>query len=120
MKRLHLELVFITLFVIGGTSLTYWLLADAFNFWDNQEFWSLALLVCWGVVSLGYYRQGWIVHKAKSATHVSLFLPIVVFIVQCILFIKGIHYHDYALIVGAILVNSGVAFNIYQIIIFRK
>ncbi len=79
-------------------------------------FWSVILAFGWIVVSLGYYHQGWLVHKSKSAEHVSVVLPIAVFLVQCILFVKGIYYHDWSLILGAIMVNSGVIFSLYQIV----
>lgn len=120
MKRLHWEIIFSIAFVFIGTIIAYHFLADFYAFWDAQSFWSLILLICWCVVASGYWRQGSIIHKAKSATHVSLALPCAVFIVQCILFVKGIYYHDNALVLGALIVNSAVVFDIYQIMRFRK
>ena len=73
------------------------------------------MVVCWGIVAVGYYHQGWLIHLRKSSQGVSAFLPIAVFLVQCILFVKGIYYHDWALIFGAVTVNSGVVFDLYQI-----
>lgn len=67
------------------------------------------------VVSLGYYNQGHLVQKSKSASHVSVMLPIAAFVVQCVLFVKGIHYKDWSLVLGALVVNSGVLFSLYQI-----
>lgn len=70
----------------------------------------------WVIVSLGYFHQGWLVHSGKNAEHVSIVLPVAVFSVQCILFVKGIFYGDWSLIYGAVIVNSGVVFSLYQII----
>jgi len=78
------------------------------------------LALGWVIVSLGYYHQGWLVHKSKSAEHVSIVLPVAVFMVQCILFVKGIYYKDWSLILGAVMVNSGVVFSLYQIIKSRS
>jgi uncharacterized protein with PQ loop repeat len=115
MKRLYWEILFVILFVVGGTIVVYNQLIDLSSFWDSQSFWSTALMICWAVVTFGYYHQGWLVHEAKSSAHVSIVLPITVFFAQCILFVKGVYYQDYALMVGAVLVNSGVVFNLYQI-----
>ncbi len=120
MKRVHLETILIALFVVGSTAVMYGLLRSTVVFWNAQIFWNATLLLCWTIVAFGYYRQGWIVHRAKNSSHVSLLLPMVVFLVQCILFVKGVYYKDYAFIVGAVLVNSGVVFDIYQIILNRK
>ena len=116
MKKIYLEILASALFVSLGTIFVYGRLAGFAIFWDSQMIWSIILAVGWVIVSLGYYNQGWIVHKSKSAEHVSVVLPIAVFIVQCILFVKGIYYSDWSLIVGAIMVNSGVVFSLYQII----
>ena len=70
----------------------------------------------WIIVSAGYYHQGWLVRKDHSSAHVSLVLPVAVFFVQCILFVKGIYFDDWSLVAGAVLVNSGVCFSIYNII----
>ena len=115
MKKFFLEIILVAVFVIGGTLIIYHYLAGIAGFWNAQIFWSLVLLICWIVVAFGYCRQGWLVRKAKSASHVSVLLPIVVFVVQCILFVKGIYYNDFALIDGAVLVNCGVVFDLYQI-----
>jgi hypothetical protein len=119
MKRVHFEVFLAIVSVVGGTLFTYHLLSGKPNFWNQQNFWNSVLLICWAVVMMGYFRQGWLVHKAKSSKNISLFLPIVVFFVQCILFVKGIYYHDVALIFGAVMVNSGAIFNAYQIFRFR-
>lgn len=120
MKKIYLEIVVVILFVTFGTIFTYSQLANVAFFWNNQLAWSFALIILWSFVSAGYFHQGWIIHIAKSCTNVSLMLPITVFIVQCILFVKGIYYHDWSLIIGAIIVNSGVTFNIWQILKFRN
>lgn len=120
MRKLQLEIILVVSFVVGATLLMYKWLAQNNVFWNSQSFWSVALLLCWTIVALSYYHQGAIIRKAKSSSHVSLLLPAVVFFVQCILFVKGIYYKDYALIVGAVLVNSGVVFEIYQILFLRK
>lgn len=120
MKKLHLEIALVILFVVGTTFLVYRWLAQHDAFWGSQSFWSIALLLCWAIVALSYYRQGAMIRKARSSSHVSLLLPVVVFFVQCILFVKGVYYKDYALVVGAVLVNSGVVFEIYQILFVKK
>lgn len=120
MKRLYWEIFLFALFVLLGTFTIYNLLASEAGFWSAQSFWNATLVVCWIIVASGYWHQGAMIHKAKSATHVSFLLPCAVFVVQCVLFVKGIYYRDFALIVGAMLVNSAVAFNLYQIIRFRK
>ncbi len=102
-------------FVGSGTFVVYYLLANIGGFWTAQNIWSMVLIVCWMVVASGYWHQGWIIRKAQSATNVSYVLPVAVFVVQCILFIKGIYYDDYSLVTGAVMVNSAVAFNLYQI-----
>lgn len=116
MKNKILWEIFLGLvFVASGTFVAYNLLSHVSEFWTAQNVWSAVLIVCWMIVAMGYWHQGWIVKKAKSATHVSYLLPCAVFIVQCILFIKGIHYNDYSLVTGAVMVNSAVVFNLYQI-----
>lgn len=107
------------LFVAFSTVFIFGRLAMFPNFWNSQVFWSSVLALGWVIVSLGYYHQGWIVHTSKSSEHVSIVLPIAVFVVQCILFVKGIFYDDWSLITGAVMVNSGVVFNLYQIIKVR-
>lgn len=120
MSRIYWEILFITLVVIFATVFVYGRLVNFNLFWDSQFIWSVALIICWAVVTLGYYHQGWLVYTSKSADHVSVVLPIAVFIVQCILFVKGIYYVDWSLVAGAVMVNSGVTFSLYQIIKNRK
>ena len=115
MKKIHFEIVVSVLFVFVSTFFVYKYLSSFSVFWNSQIFWSTILALGWVVVSLGYFNQGWLVHKSKSAEHVSVVLPIAVFIVQCILFVKGIFYNDWSLVSGAIMVNSGVVFSLYQI-----
>lgn len=119
MKKIYIEILFIILFVVFGTIFTYSKLANISFFWNSQLIWSAILIVCWAIVSAGYFHQGWTIHKSQSCANVSLMLPIAVFIVQCILFIKGVYYGDWSLIIGAIIVNLGVTFNLSQIIKFR-
>lgn len=114
MKKV-IEIVVVTLFVIGGTLLAYSFLSDLPEFWNAQDVWSIILAAGWVVVSLGYFHQGWLVHRSKSSAHVSALLPAVVFVVQCVLFVKGVYYGDWSLIAGAIMVNTGVVFSLYQI-----
>ncbi len=120
MRKLHWEIILIVLFIAGGTILVSSLLLTIPEFWTAQKIWSLALITCWIAVAVGYWRQGALIHKAKSATHVSLLLPCVVFAAQCILFIKGVYYHDLGLIIGAVLVNSAVVFDLSQIFRYQK
>ena len=116
MKKVYWEILAALLFVVLGTFTAYKVLVGEQSFWNSQTVWSAVLVGCWLVVSLGYFNQGWKVHHSGSATNVSIILPIAVFCVQCILFVKGIYYNDWSLIVGAVLVNSGVCFSLYQII----
>lgn len=120
MKRIHAEILIAIIFIVLGTFFVYNFLFGVQSFWHSQNIWTAGLLVGWCIVAGGYWNQGWMVRESKSATHVSLILPINVFIVQCILFVKGVYYQDVALIFGAIIVNSAVIFNIYQIMRFRK
>ena len=114
--RYSLEILASLLVVAVLTVLTYSQLVRFDIFWNVQLFWSYALIVCWIIVAAGYYHQGWLVRRDHSATHVSIILPIAVFFVQCILFVKGIYFKDWSLVVGAVLVNSGVLFSIYNIL----
>ncbi len=114
-NKIYLEISLCILFVAISTFFLYGSLVGFDVFWNAQFLWSSVLAVGWVIVSLGYYHQGWMVHQNKSAKNVSTVLPIAVFIVQCILFIKGIYYSDWSLISGAVMVNSGVVFNLYQI-----
>lgn len=120
MKKIYFEIIVAAALVAIPTLIVYRWLEKIGEFWNAQNFWSITLIICWAVVAYGYYNQGWIVRKARSSTHVSTILPTTVFFVQCILFVKGIFYHDYALIAGAIMVNSGVVFVLYQILRFKK
>lgn len=119
-KRLLLEIVLVTLFVVVATFVIYSKLAGSSLFWSSQFFWSLGLIVCWVIVSAGYFNQGSIIRHSQSSANVSHFLPMAVFVVQCILFVKGIYYHDWSLIGGAVIVNSGVLFTLYQIWKYRN
>ncbi len=119
MKKLYWEILGSALFVSAATIFTYGRLSGLPIFWDSQFLWSVLLAMGWVIVALGYYHQGHMVHVNKSAANVSIVLPIAVFIVQCVLFIKGIFYNDWSLITGAVMVNSGVIFNLYQIIKVR-
>ncbi|KND48896.1 MAG: hypothetical protein AB200_00515 [Parcubacteria bacterium C7867-005] len=116
MKKIYLEILFSALFVALSTIFIYGRLIGFDVFWNSQFLWSVILSIGWVVVALGYYHQGWLVHTSRSADHVSVVLPTAVFIVQCILFIKGIYYGDWSLIIGAVMVNSGVVFSLYQIV----
>ena len=117
--RFYFEIVFSLLFVTVATMLIYGKLQQVSVFWKAHMFWSYALMLCWIIVAAGYYHQGWLVRKDHNAAHVSLILPIAVFFVQCILFVKGINFRDWSLIGGAVLVNSGVLFSIYNIVTSR-
>ncbi len=116
MKKVHWEIVASMIFVLGGTFLLYGQLANNTAFWDAQFVWSMALIVCWTMVAAGYYYQGWMIHKGHTTVNVSFVLPSIVFIVQCILFVKGVFFHDWSLIFGSLIVNSGVLFCLYQIV----
>jgi uncharacterized membrane protein YhdT len=120
MKKLILEIVGSAALVLIPTYFVYRQLAPLPEFWNAQFAWSIALIICWIVVAAGYYHQGWLVHKTHYAEDVSIILPIAVFCVQCILFVKGIFYSDISLIIGAVLVNSGVFFSMYNIIKNKK
>ena len=85
-------------------------------FWGAQSTWSIALIAGWIVVAAGYFHQGWMVHHRHTATNVSSLLPAAVFVIQCLLFIKGVFFRDWSLIISALIVNSGVVFSLYQII----
>ncbi len=116
MKRhLAFEILLSASIVFVPTAFAYQRLAPITSFWNAQSVWSIILGFCWLIVALGYYHQGWLVRTQQSAKDVSRVLPIAVFIVQCILFVKGIYYQDWSLVLGAVLVNSGVVFNLRQI-----
>lgn len=114
------EIFGVIAFVVIGTYFAYNGLANLTAFWESQLFWSVILSIGWVIVSFGYFHQGWLVHKNHDSDHVSVVLPATVFVVQCVLFVKGVYYSDWSLIAGAIIVNSGVVFSLYQIIKNRK
>lgn len=115
MKKFYWEILLSVLLVVLVTGFIYGRLAGVQVFWDAQFFWSVVLTTGWVIVALGYYHQGWLVHTGRSANHVSVVLPASVFLAQCILFVKGVYYGDWSLVGGAVLVNSGVIFSLYQI-----
>lgn len=115
MRKIHWELVISIVFVLGGSALTYSFLANESYFWNAQRVWSVALIIGWSVVSFEYFRQGWMIHRARTAVNVSAILPATVFAMQCVLFIKGVYFGDWSLVIGALIVNSGVVFTLYQI-----
>lgn len=116
MRKITLEIILSVLFVFISTYFVYTRLAGLESFWSTQMLWSTALAICWVIVALGYYHQGWLIRTKNKADDVSIILPIAVFIVQCILFVKGIYYGDWSLIWGAVVVNSGVLFSLSQIV----
>lgn len=120
MSKIILEILVSIIFVFVSTFFVYGYLAGIKSFWDAQFLWSSALAFCWAIVAAGYYHQGWLVHSQKKADDVSVILPIAVFFVQCILFVKGIYYRDWSLIWGAVIVNSGVIFSLFQILKVRR
>ena len=86
---------------------------------DEQLFWSIGLMICWLIVAYGQYHQGKIIRQRGTCENVSVRLPLAVFVAQCILLVKGAYYSDWSLIGGCIIVNSGVCFNLYQIVKVR-
>jgi hypothetical protein len=120
MKKLIVEVLVSIIFVFGSTYFVYTYLANTGSFWNTQSFWSIGLALGWIVVAAGYYHQGWLVRTRNKADDVSIFLPIAVFLVQCVLFVKGIYYNDWSLIWGALVVNSGVIFSLSQILRIRR
>ncbi|MEX2409973.1 MAG: hypothetical protein WD607_01150 [Candidatus Paceibacterota bacterium] len=120
MNKKLFEAIIVVLFVLIGTFFVYNQLKLVDSFWDSQFLWNIGMMICWAVVSIGYFNQGWLVYSRDDAQGVSIILPIAVFAVQCILFVKGIYYTDWALIAGALLVNSGVTFSLYQIAKHRR
>lgn len=119
MKRVHWEVLLITLFVALATFFISHKLSPLGFFWSAQNLWSIVLAIGWVMVALGYYHQGYMVYKSNNSDHVSLVLPCAVFVVQCVLFVKGVFYNDWSLMAGAVTVNSGVLFSIYQIVRHR-
>ncbi len=120
MKKLFPEILFSAVFVFGATFIVYNILKGISPFWNTQFVWSVVLAVGWVIVAAGYYHQGWLVHAKKSSANVSVVLPIAVFFIQCVLFVKGIYYQDWSLVWGAVVVNSGVVFSLYQIMRAKK
>ena len=120
MRKLVFEVLLSLSIVLIPTYFAYAKLGPVTGFWNAQSIWSVILGCCWFIVALGYYHQGWLVHTQKNARDVSMVLPIAVFFVQCILFVKGIFYHDWSLVMGAVLVNSGVVFSLSQILQAKK
>ena len=94
MKKILIEIPLSIIFVFGATFVVYNFLAGISPFWNTQFVWSVILAVGWTIVAAGYYHQGWLVHTKKSSANVSVVLPIAVFFIQCVLFVKGIYYHD--------------------------
>ena len=117
---LAFEIALSIIVVLIPTAFFYSGLSGIPSFWSAQTAWSTALVICWLVVAAGYFHQGWLVRKKRDARDVSLVLPVAVFFVQCILFVKGIYYGDWSLIVGALVVNCGVVFSFLQIMRARK
>jgi len=103
------------IFVIGGTFLAYDRLAGTTAFWNAQSVWSTALIVSWTMIAVAYYYEGWLIHHGRSQANISAVTPALIFVAQCILFVKGVFFNDWSLVFGALLVNSGVVFCLYQI-----
>ncbi|MBI5420804.1 MAG: hypothetical protein HZA35_00605 [Parcubacteria group bacterium] len=120
MKKIIFGIFLSVVAVVIPTFFAYSYLKGFPFFWNTQSVWSVVLALCWVLVAAGYYHQGWLVHKEHTSKDVSLILPCTVFIVQCILFVKGIHYQDWSLVFGALIVNSGVLFSIYNIAKTKK
>jgi len=118
-KKIYWEVVGSIALVLVPTYIVYKSLEGVGFFWNANTLWSVGLIICWLIVASGYYHQGWLVREHGSRG-VSLVLPIAVFFVQCILFVKGVYYDDWSLIVGALVVNSGVLFSLYSIFKSRK
>lgn len=115
-KKLIFEIILSLAIVLVPTYFIYNRLIIIPAFWNTQSFWSIVLAIGWIIVSLGYYHQGWLIHSGHNTKNVSVFLPTAVFFIQCILFVKGVYYKDWSLIWGALVVNSGVLFCLYNII----
>ena len=120
MKKIFWEIGISLAVVLIPTFFIYRRLSGEEFFWNAQFLWSVALILCWTIVASGYYHQGWLVKSRGHADDVSIVLPIAVFFVQCILFVKGIYYRDWSLVGGALLVNSGVVFSLSQIFKIRR
>lgn len=120
MKKIILEILVSVILVFIPTFFVYKQLASISSFWSAQSLWSVILTIGWVVVATGYYHQGWLVHRTGNSRDVSIILPATVFFVQCVLFVKGIYYDDWSFVWGALIVNSGVLFSLYQILKSRK
>ncbi len=120
MKKVYWEILISIVFVLGGTFLVYSWLAHNAAFWDAQRIWSIGLIIGWTVFSVEYFRQGWIIHHARTSANTSVLMPLTYFVMQCILFIKGVFFHDWSLIASALILNSGVVFYLYQTIKLKR
>lgn len=120
MKRIYWEIVASIVFVLGGTYVIYGHLAGYVAFWDAQTIWSVVLIICSMVIAGAYYRQGWYVHHTHTSKNISILIPLAVLTTQCLLFIKGIFFNDWSLVTGALIVNSGLVFSLYQIFMMKR
>ncbi len=120
MRKVYWEILISIVFVLGSTFLVYNGLAHNVAFWDAQRVWSIGLIIGWSVVAIEYYRQGWMIHHARTSVNVSALLPSTIFVMECILFVKGVFFDDWSLIVSALIVNSGVVFYLYQIVKVKR
>ena len=120
MKKSITEFIISVLIVLIPTLVAYSFLKGTPLFWNEQFSWSVVLAIGWAVVAIGYYHQGWLVRRTGNSMDVSIILPATVFFVQCVLFVKGIYYNDWSLMWGALVVNSGVVFSLYQILRSRR
>lgn len=116
MRKVHWEILVSVVVVLGGTYLVYNGLAHNAYFWDAQRIWGMGLIVGWTVLSIEYFRQGWIIHHARTSANISVLMPSTYFILQCILFYKGVFFNDWTIIISSLIVNSGVVFYLYQVI----
>lgn len=119
-QRTFFEVLGATLTVLIPTAVIVSYLSGVELFWSAQAVWSVILAVGWAIVAGGYFHQGWLARSSADVSDVSLLLPCAVFVVQCVLFVKGVYYADWSLIWGALVVNSGVLFSIYNIIRARR
>ena len=116
MNRVHWEILASIVFVLGGTAFMWSWLSDMPDFWDEQRLWSFALITGYTIVSFEYFRQGWKIHHARSPANISTTLTTTIMLMQCVLFVKGVYFGDWSLIVGALIYNCGVIFLLYQTI----
>lgn len=94
----------------------YWWLAEVAGFWGAQDLWSIALLMGYSILSFEYFRHGWMIHHARTSANISPILTLSVFALQCVLFVKGVYFEDWSLIAGALILNCGIVFTLYQTI----